>query len=76
MATGLRELKKERTRNLIAETAGRLFAERGFDRVSVAEIARAAEVAEKTVFNYFRTKEDLVYWRMESFEVELLKAIR
>jgi AcrR family transcriptional regulator len=76
MATGLRELKKERTRNLIAETARRLFAERGFDRVSVAEIARAAEVAEKTVFNYFPTKEDLVYWRMESFEAELLQAIR
>jgi AcrR family transcriptional regulator len=73
---GLRERKKQRTRELIAETARRLFVERGFDRVTVAEIAREAEVAEKTVFNYFPTKEDLVYWRLESFEAELLEAIR
>jgi AcrR family transcriptional regulator len=76
MTTGLRELKKQRTRELIAETARRLFAERGFERVTVAEIARAAEVSEQTVFNYFPTKEDLVYWRLESFEDELLGAIR
>jgi AcrR family transcriptional regulator len=73
---GLRERKKQRTRELIAKTARRLFVERGFDRVTVAEIAREAEVAEKTVFNYFPTKEDLVYWRLESFEAELLEAIR
>jgi AcrR family transcriptional regulator len=73
---GLRERKKQRTRELIAETARRLFAERGFDRVTVAEIAREAEVAEKTAFNYFPTKEDLVYWRLESFEAELLETIR
>ena len=68
MATGLRERKKQQTRELIAETARRLFAERGFEQVSVAEIARTADVSEKTVFNYFPTKEDLVYWRLESFE--------
>jgi AcrR family transcriptional regulator len=73
---GLRERKKQRTRQLIAETAMSLFAQRGFDRVTVAEIARVAEVAEKTVFNYFSTKEDLVYWRMESFVDHLLQAIR
>src|ERR671935_512960 len=72
---GLRERKKQRTRELIAETARRLFVERGFEHVSVAEIARVAEVSEKTVFNYFPSKEDLVYWRMESFESELLEAI-
>jgi AcrR family transcriptional regulator len=73
---GLRERKKQRTRELIAETARRMFVERGFERVTVAEIARAAEVSEKTVFNYFPTKEDLVYWRLESFEEELLAAVR
>jgi len=76
MATGLRERKKQQTRELLAETARRLFTERGFERVSVAEIARAADVSEKTVFNYFPTKEDLVYWRLESFEQELLETIR
>jgi AcrR family transcriptional regulator len=73
---GLRERKKEQTRQLIAETARRLFSERGFERVTVAEIARVAEVSEQTVFNYFPTKEDLVYWRLQSFEDELLATIR
>jgi AcrR family transcriptional regulator len=73
---GLRERKKLRTRQLIAETAMRMFAERGFDAVPVAAVARAAEVSEATVFNYFPTKEDLVYRGMEAFEAELLAAVR
>jgi AcrR family transcriptional regulator len=73
---GLRERKKQQTRELIAETARRLFAERGFERVPVAEIARDADVSEQTVFNYFPRKEDLVYYRLETFEEELLSTIR
>ena len=73
---GLRERKKVRTRQLIAETARRLFVERGFDAVPVADVARAAEVSEATVFNYFPTKEDLVFYGMEAFETELLDAVR
>ena len=44
--------------------------------MTVAEIAAAAEVSQQTVFNYFPSKEDLVYWRLESFEEELLATIR
>ena len=73
---GLRERKKLRTRQLIADTAMRMFAERGFDAVPVTAVARAAEVSEATVFNYFPTKEDLVYRGMEAFEGELLAAVR
>ena len=65
-----------RTRQLIAETAMRMFAERGFDAVPVAAVARAAEVSEATVFNYFPTKEDLVYRGIEAFEAELRAAVR
>jgi AcrR family transcriptional regulator len=73
---GLRERKKQQSRQLIADTARRLFAERGFEAVTVAEVAREADVAEKTVFNYFPTKEDLFYSRLEAFEDELFEAIR
>lgn len=55
---GLRERKKRQTRELIAAVAHRLFGERGFDAVTVAEVARAADVSEGTVYNHFPTKED------------------
>src|ERR671930_375810 len=73
---GLRERKKLQTRQQIADTARRLFAERGFEAVTVAEVASAAEVSEATVFNYFPTKEDLFYSGLEAFEEELLSSIR
>lgn len=53
-----------------------LFAERGFDEVRTVDVAAAAEVTEKTVFNHFATKEDLVYANDAGFELALLDAIR
>jgi AcrR family transcriptional regulator len=78
MATelGLRERKKLQTREAIAEAARQLFVERGFNDVSVVEVARAAEVSEATVFNHFPRKEDLVYHRLEDFEEVLLRTVR
>jgi AcrR family transcriptional regulator len=75
MEMRLRERKKEQTRQLIAETAWRLFADRGFEQVTVAEVARQAQVAVATVFNYFPTKEDLFYYRLEAFAAQLVDAI-
>jgi AcrR family transcriptional regulator len=73
---GLRQRKKLQTRQLLADTAHRLFVERGFESVSVASIARAADLSEATVFNYFPTKEDLVFSGLELFEEQLLDAVR
>jgi AcrR family transcriptional regulator len=73
---GLRERKKEQTRQRIAETAHRLFGEHGFDEVTVAQVAREAEVAEATVFNYFSTKEALYYSGLETFGDQLVDAVR
>jgi AcrR family transcriptional regulator len=72
---GLRELKKEQTRQLIVDTAWRLFADRGFDDVTVTEIAREAQVAKATVFNYFPTKEDLFFPRLEDFGARMVEAV-
>jgi AcrR family transcriptional regulator len=74
--TGLRALKKARTRRHIADTAARLFAEHGYEKVTVSEIARAAEVAEQTLYNYFATKEQLVTDREQQIEERLGELIR
>ncbi len=60
---GLRDRKKQATRQAISDVATGLFIARGFDNVSVSEIADEAQVARKTVFNYFPRKEDLVFDR-------------
>jgi AcrR family transcriptional regulator len=73
---GLRERKKLQMRQLISDRAQHLFAKRGFDAVTVAEVARAADVSEVTVFNYFPTKEELFYGGMSFFEEELVAAVR
>jgi AcrR family transcriptional regulator len=73
---GLRERKKAQTRLRITDTALRLFTERGFDQVTVAEVAREAEVSEATLFNYFPTKEDLLFTRMGAYEDRLVDAVR
>jgi AcrR family transcriptional regulator len=73
---GLRERKKQRTRDLIAGTALQLFLEHGFDAVTIADVARAADVDVKTIYNYFPSKPDLVYQRLEAFGDELLDAMR
>jgi AcrR family transcriptional regulator len=73
---GLRERKKREMRRLLAEIATRMFAERGFDDVKVSEIAAVANVSEKTVFNYFPTKEDLILEGRDEVESELLRTVR
>jgi AcrR family transcriptional regulator len=73
---GLRESKKLRTRQEIADRAMRLFAQRGFDRVTVAEVAAAAGVSDKTVYNYFPTKEDLFFDEVPARQAALVAAIR
>ncbi len=72
---GLRDRKKEMTRQAISDVATRLFIERGFDKVSVADIAHEANVARKTVFNYFPRKEDLVFDREEEVRALVREAL-
>lgn len=73
--TGLRERKKTQTRQHIADTAALLFAAHGYDQVSIADVARAAEVSDQTVYNYFPDKHDLVLDRAEEFRDRLSLAI-
>jgi AcrR family transcriptional regulator len=73
---GLRDRKKRETRETITAAAMALFGARGYDAVTVADVARAAGVSEKTVFNYFPAKEDLVFNEGQARRDALLHAIR
>ncbi|MFI7005618.1 TetR/AcrR family transcriptional regulator [Streptomyces sp. NPDC050145] len=73
---GLRERKKKQTAIKVWRTAVDLFLEHGYEQVSVAQIAEAAEVSKMTVFNYFKTKEDLLMGPMEEHVEDLAEAIR
>jgi AcrR family transcriptional regulator len=73
---GLRERKKRETRETIARAAWKLFKRRGFDEVTVADIAAEAGVSEKTVFNYFPAKEDLVFEAGMQRTAALIEAVQ
>ena len=72
----LREQRRQRTREAIVDAAAELFVERGFDHVSVMEIAQRAGVVEKTVFNHFPVKEGLVFDPDPPMRAALLEAVR
>jgi AcrR family transcriptional regulator len=72
---GLRESNKARTRLAISDVATRLFVERGFENVTVAEVAEAAQVSVKTVFNYFASKEELFFDRADDVRDAMLDAV-
>ena len=73
---GLRERKKRLTRKAIFDTARQLFGERGFDNVTVAEIADAANVSVKTLFSYVRSKEELLFTDEPNVLDEVVAAVR
>lgn len=72
---GLRERKKQQTYQAISDAAIALFLEKGFDRVSVAEVAAAADVSKPTLFRYFPAKEDLALHRFADHEDEAARVV-
>ncbi|ROQ65973.1 TetR family transcriptional regulator [Streptomyces sp. 840.1] len=76
MAEGLRERKKRRTRQHLSDVATGLFLDRGFDEVTIAEVARAADVSVNTVYNYFPAKEDLFLDRSRGIVDRLSRYVR
>jgi AcrR family transcriptional regulator len=72
---GLRERKKQQTRDTIARAALRLFAERGYDETTLADIAEAADVAPRTIFAYFESKEDILLCKEVDFLARLKQTV-
>jgi AcrR family transcriptional regulator len=75
LALGLRDEKRKQTRRHIAEVATGLFLERGFGRVTIAEVARTAEVSVNTVYTYFPSKEDLVFYPEEASAQRMVQMV-
>jgi AcrR family transcriptional regulator len=76
MSSGLRERKKQQTREAIHRAAMRLFAERGFDNTTIADIAEAADIAPRTFFSYFPSKEEAVFEKFDSAFADFDRAMR
>jgi AcrR family transcriptional regulator len=74
--TGLRERKKQRTRETIVREAFRLFAARGFDATTIADIAEAADIAPRTFFAYFETKEAVVFHDFDEVHARFADRLR
>jgi AcrR family transcriptional regulator len=73
---GLRERKKQQTREKIAEVALQLFAERGYDHTTLAEIAEAANISPRTIFAYYQSKEDILFCDVPSLYEQLEQTLR
>jgi len=72
---GLRNRKKQQTRKTIATVAAELFNSRGYENVRMRDIAHAADVSEQTLYNYFPTKEHLIFDQQQEFEARILAAV-
>jgi AcrR family transcriptional regulator len=73
---GLRERKKQKTRDTIIDVALELFAKQGYEHTTIAEIADAAEVSRRTIFTYFPSKEDILFYDLTEVEEHLEQALR
>jgi len=76
LSGGLRDEKRRRTRRHIAEVATGLFLEHGFAQVTIAEVARTAEVSVNTVYTYFPSKQDLVFYPEEASAQRMVQMVR